>query len=74
MKICPVGAKLFCVNRWTDKEIVSFHSFANVSKSHKQVVQFNAGAVVTVMEIKLMLLYRCKRFEVQHSYQMSPSS
>jgi len=29
-----VGAKLFHENRRTDRQIVGFHSFANMSKNH----------------------------------------
>jgi len=39
-----------------------------------QFTEFSTGVVVTVMKIKWMLLYRCKSFEIQHTYQMSPFS
>jgi len=43
MQICPVGAKMFHVDRWMDRDmtklIVSFHNCANAPRNYFQIGQ-----------------------------------
>ena len=73
MRICPVGAKLFKADRWTDRhdEAASrFHNSANMPQKERQANGQNW--LINPLKTKRRLLYlktqsvpRCKHFSSQ---------
>jgi len=53
MIICPVGAELFHVDRWTDmtKLIVAFCNFANVPKKHENYKKFCSWKYMNIFKV-----------------------
>lgn len=67
MKICPVGAKLFHVDRWTDRHtdmmmlIVAFCIFVNMPNNNsgfKCVIHLSKAVIMAIVKSKVINLVR----------------
>jgi hypothetical protein len=64
MKICPVGAKLFHADGWTDiiKLTVTFHNFANGPKNCPHILCTEQSAL-KLTNMTLVQLVNCKTYQ-----------